>query len=53
MVTILIMSAKIASLGFLKKKGFWYRGYDVITYVHDITNKILLCDSHSIVDMVM
>ena len=28
-------------------------GYDVIIYVHDITNKILSCDLNYIVDVVM
>ena len=47
MVTILIMSAKVATLGFLK-----YRN-DIIVSVHDVTNKILLRESNYIVDVVM
>ena len=54
MVVILMMSAKLAALGFLKIKVFWNKGYDVIISVHDIvTNKILLCGSNDIVDVVI
>ena len=53
MVTILIMSAKIITLGFLKIKVFWSKGYDVITSFHDITNRILSRDSNYIVDVVV
>ena len=41
MVKILMMSAKIATLGLLKIKVFWNEGYDVVISVHDVTNKIL------------
>ena len=37
----------------LKIKLFWNKGYDVITSVHDVTNKILSCESNYIVDFVM
>ena len=47
------MSAKIATPGLLKIKVFWNKGYDVILYVHDVTNKILWHDSNYIVDVVM
>ena len=53
MVTILMMSAKMATLGLLKTKVFWNKGYDVIISVHDVTNKILSRDSNYIVDVVM
>ena len=53
MVTILMMSAKMATLGFLKIKVFWNKGYDVIISIHDATNKILSRDSNYIVDVVM
>ena len=53
MVAILIMLAKLAILGLLKINVFLNKGYDVIISVHDITNKILSCDSNSIVDMIM
>ena len=46
------MSAKMATLGLLKIKIFWNKGYDVIISVHDVTNKILSLDSYYIVDMV-
>ena len=53
MVTILLMSAKLATLGLLKIKKFGNSGYGVIIPVHNVTNKILLCDSSDIVDVVM
>ena len=56
MVTILIMSAKMATLGLLKIKVFWSKDYDVIISAHDITSKILARDSNYIdyiVDVVM
>ena len=52
-VAIMVMSAKMATPGLLKIKIFWKKGYDVIIYVHDVTNKILSCDSNYIVDVVM
>ena len=45
------MSAKIANLGLLKI--FLKQGYDVIIFVHDVTNEVLSCDSNYIVDVVM
>ena len=48
-----MMSAKMATLDFLKTKAFWKKGYDVIISVHDVTNKILSRDSSNIVDVVM
>ena len=48
-----MMSAKMATLGLLKIKVFWNKGYDVIIFVHDVTNKILSRDSNYIVDVVM
>ena len=52
MVAIL-MSAKLATLGLLKIKVFWNEGSDVITFVQDVTNKVLSRDSNYIIDMVM
>ena len=51
MVTIL-MSANMATLGLLKIKVFWNKAYDVIIFVHDVTNKMLSHDSNYIVDVV-
>ena len=45
--------AKMAILGLLKITVFWNEGYDVIIYVHDVTDKILSRDSNYIVDVVM
>ena len=53
MVIILMISAKIATLGFLKIKVFWNKGYDVIIFAHDVTTKVLSHDSNYIVDVVM
>ena len=52
-VTILMMSAKMATPGFLKIKVFWNKGDDIIIYVHDVTIKILSRNSKYIVDLVM
>ena len=41
MVTILMMSAKIATPGFLKIKAFLNKGYGILNSVDDVTNKIL------------
>ena len=51
MVTIFIMSAKMATLGFLEIKVFWNKGFDVIVSVHDVTNKNLSRNSKYIVDV--
>ena len=53
MVEFLMISVKLATLGFLKIKAFWNKGYDVITSVCDVTNKILSRDSNYIVDAAM
>ena len=50
MVTILMVSAKMATL---KIKVFWNKSYDVIIFVHDITNKILSRDLNYIVHLAM
>ena len=47
------MSGKIATSDLLKIKVFWNKGYDVMIYVNDVTNKILSCDSIYIVNVVM
>ena len=48
-----MMSAKIATLGLLKRKVFWNRGSDVTISVYDVTIKILSRDSNYIADVVM
>ena len=48
-----MISAKLATLGLLGIKVFWSKNYDVLICVHDVTNKILLCDLNYIVDAVM
>ena len=53
MVAILMMSAKLAALSLLKIKIFWNKGYDIIIYIHVITNKILSHDSNYKVDVVI
>ena len=53
MVTILMMSGKIATPGLCETKVFWEKGYDVIISVIDVTNKTLLRDSNYIVEVVM
>ena len=44
-VAIVMMLAKLAALGLLRKKIFWNKYYDVIIYVHDVTKVILSRDS--------
>ena len=43
-VAILMMSAKLATLGLLKIKLFRNKGYDVTISVHDVINRILSYD---------
>ena len=53
MVTILMMSAKVATPGLLKIRVFWKKGYDFIISVHDVTNNFLSRDSNYIIDVAM
>ena len=53
MVTILMMSAKLATPGPLKIKIFHNKGCDVIIPDYDVTSKILSCNSNYIVDVLM
>ena len=55
MVTILMMSAKMAIVGRLRIKVFQneVKGYDVIISVHNVTNKFSSYGSNYIVDVVM
>ena len=53
MVTILMMSAKLATPGLLKIKIFRNKDYDVIILDYDVSNKILSPNLNYIVDVVM
>ena len=53
MVTVLMMSAKLASPGLLKLKMFENKCYDVTILDYGVTNKILSRDSSYIVDVFM
>ena len=53
MVKILMMLAKMVTLSLLKIKPFWNKGYEVTTYVSDVTNKFLSRDSIYIVNVFM
>ena len=53
MVTILMISAKMATPGLLKIKIFWKQGYDIIISFYDVTNKFFLRDLNYIIDIVM
>ena len=53
MVKISMMSAKMATPGLLKVMCFWNKGYDIIMYIHDVTNKIWSRDSIYFIDAVM
>ena len=48
-----MMSTRMAALGLLKIKVFLNKGYYVIIFLSDVTNKILSRDSNYIVDVVM
>ena len=52
-VVTILMSAKMSTLGLLKIKVFWNKGYDIIISVYDVINKNLSRDSNFIVDVVM
>ena len=49
MVAILMMQAKLVIVGLLKIKVFKKQVYDAITFVYDVTNKILSLDLNYIV----
>ena len=53
MVTILTISAILATLGLLKIEVSWNNGYDVIISGNDITNKVLSRDSNYFVNVVI
>ena len=53
MVAILMMSAKMATLGLVKIKVFLNKGYGVIISVYDVTNEILSRHSNYTVHVVM
>ena len=48
-----MMSTRMAALGLLKIKVFLNKGYYVIIFLYDVTNKILSRDSNYIADVVM
>ena len=53
MVIVLMMSAKMDTLDLFKIQVFWNKGYDVIVFVHDVNNKLLLRASCYIADVIM
>ena len=53
MVTILMMSAKMAAPGLRKIEVFLKKGDDVIVSINDVINKALSRNSNYIVDVVM
>ena len=48
-----MMSKKLGTLCLLKVKVLWNKSYDIKISVYDATNKVLLRDSHYVVDVVM
>ena len=48
-----MMPAKMATLALLKIKLFCNKSYEVIIFVHGITNKIYSLNSNYIVDLVI
>ena len=53
MVTILMISTKMVTLCLLKIKVFYNKGYEVIVFVCDITNKILPRGLNYVVNVVI
>ena len=53
MFAVLMTSAKMATLGFLKEKVFWGKVNDIKIPAQDVTNKILSRDSNYITDVVI
>ena len=53
MVTILMMSTKVATPGLLKIKVLWKEGHYVTFSLHDFTNKFLSSTSNDIIDVIM
>ena len=53
MIAIFMISAKLVTLGLLKIKIFWNKGYDVMISLHDVINNILSRESNYIVDFVI
>ena len=50
MVAILMMSEKLGTLSLFKIKIFWDKGYDVVNFAPDVTNKILSRELNNIVE---
>ena len=50
---MLMISAKLTTLGLLKIMAFWNKGYGFIISVNDINNKILSRKSNYTADVVM
>ena len=53
MVAILMVSAKLATLGLFKIKLCWSKGHDIIITFHDITKKVLSRNSNYIIAVFM
>ena len=53
MVTILMISTKLATLDLPEIKLLWNNGYEVVNFFHDVSDKILSRDSNYIVDVIM
>ena len=47
------MSAQMATPGLLKIGVFLNKGYDVIIFLNDVTNRYLSRDSNYVIDVVM
>ena len=53
MIAVLMISAKLITVDLLRIKVFWNKGYGIIIFVHEVTNKILSRDSKYTVDVVI
>ena len=50
---ILMISAKMATLGLLTSKLFWVKAFNVKPSAHDVSNKILISDFYYVLEVVM
>ena len=48
-----MMSGKLATLGLLKVKLFWSKGYGFMIFAHEVTKQIFTRGSNYIVDVAM
>ena len=53
MAAILMMPSQLVALGLLKMKVFWNKGYNVIIFIYEASNKVLSRDANSTLDVII